>query len=103
MWCRACAKEHEGAVNVKSTSNCEDCQVKVPNFGIPSEGDKRRWCDVCAKGHAGAVNLKTNMCAACGLEPASARTVFGMPVEDRVAYFLQGRVDSEVRKTWGGR
>ena len=37
------------------TKKCEGCQLKVPSFGLPSEG-KKRWCGACAKGHMGAVN-----------------------------------------------
>ena len=31
---------------------CEDCALKVPNFGLPAEG-RKRWCGGCAKAHAG--------------------------------------------------
>jgi hypothetical protein len=45
---KACADP--AAANKK----CEDCQLKVPSFGLPAEG-KKRWCSGCAKAHAGAV------------------------------------------------
>ena len=36
------------------TKKCDGCQLKVPSYGLPSEGKKNRWCSGCAKGHAGA-------------------------------------------------
>ena len=45
-----------GAVNIMD-KKCEGCGLKVPSFGLPSEG-KRRWCAGCAKAHAGAEHLK---------------------------------------------
>ena len=47
--------------------SCEDCELKVPSFGLPAEG-KRRWCSGCAKGHAGAVrrqSMNNKMCEGC--------------------------------------
>ena len=47
---KACADP--AAANKK----CEDCQLKVPSFGLPAEG-KKRWCSGCAKAHAEAVDI----------------------------------------------
>jgi hypothetical protein len=47
------ANAHTGAVDV-SNKKCEDCELKAPRFGLPSEG-KKRWCAGCAKAHVGAV------------------------------------------------
>ena len=47
---------------------CEGCCLKVPKYGLASEG-KARWCAGCGKAE-GAVSLhKTkNMCEGCGLK-----------------------------------
>jgi hypothetical protein len=53
---------------------CEDCGLVQPNFGLPSEGEKKRWCGPCAKGHTGAVLLLPK-CEDCKLLQPS----FGFP------------------------
>jgi hypothetical protein len=52
------AKGHAGAENLVARK-CEDCQLKRPSHGLPSEGvtpGTARWCASCAKGHGGAVD-----------------------------------------------
>ena len=46
---------------------CEGCQLKQPNFGLATEGQKR-WCSGCAKAHAGAEDLTKKKCESCGLK-----------------------------------
>jgi hypothetical protein len=67
-----------GSVDVKH-KKCEDCRLKIPNFGLPGEGKTPRWCSVCAKGHTGAVNIKHKKCEICQLKQAS----FGLPSEGK--------------------
>ena len=71
-WCSGCAKGHVEAVYV-SKKKCEDCQLKLPSFGLPGDGKKRRWCFGCAKGHAGAVDVANKKCEGCGLKQPSFR------------------------------
>ena len=49
---------------------CEDCRLKQPNCGLPSER-RRRWCATCAKAHAGARDLTFRRCEDCGLKQPS--------------------------------
>ena len=70
---------HPGAIMLCIQLKCEDCNVKTPLWGMPSEGKKHRWCRVCAKAsHPGAITyVKRNrrMCLQCNLKTAS----FGIP------------------------
>jgi hypothetical protein len=82
-WCTGCAKEQPGAVNVIA-KKCEDCKLKLPSFGLPSDKAKgkartsgARWCSACAKGHAGAENLVARRCEDCQLK----RSSHGLPSE----------------------
>jgi hypothetical protein len=77
MWCSGCAKEHTGAVSL-DTRKCVECQLKMANFGMPSDG-KRMWCGGCAKQHEGAVNVVTKKCEDCRLVVPS----LGLPGEGR--------------------
>ena len=57
---------------------CEDCGLKQPRLGLPSEG-KLRWCVGCGKLHLGAVNLADKKCEDCqGKKPT-----FGLPAEGK--------------------
>ena len=54
---------------------CEDCGLKQPSYGLPSDG-KKRWCAGCGKGHKGAQYMqKQKMCEDCGLNQPS----YGQP------------------------
>jgi hypothetical protein len=55
-------------VDVKN-KKCEDCELKLPTFGLPAEG-KKRWCSGCAKAHAGAVDVGNTKCEGCLLKRA---------------------------------
>jgi hypothetical protein len=84
-WCTGCAKAHTGAVNVVN-KKCEDCQLKLPSFGLPSEGTsvrdrKVRWCSGCSKGHVGAENLVSKRCEGCGKQAS-----FGLPADGKVRW-----------------
>jgi hypothetical protein len=57
---------------------CEECQLKQPTFGLPSDRTKR-WCSGCAKGHAGAVNVVDKKCEECQLKIPN----FGLPAEGK--------------------
>ena len=62
---------------------CEDCQLKLPSFGLPAEGTGRwRWCGGCAKGHAGAVDISHKKCEDCGLKQPH----FGLPAEGKTRW-----------------
>ena len=37
---------------------CEDCGLKRPSYGLPSEGRRHRWCARCGKGHVAAQRVK---------------------------------------------
>ena len=48
---KTCAKcKNDLSSDMNTREKCEGCQLKVPNFGLPGEGKKRRWCSGCAKG-----------------------------------------------------
>jgi hypothetical protein len=74
-WCVRCGRRHaaEGAVSFLPPSNCrkcEDCHLKVGNWGFPPqhEGEKKklRWCMNCATAnHQGAVDLANARCEDC--------------------------------------
>ena len=64
-WCVGCvsAGRQESAQNKTAREKaarkqCEDCGLKVPNFGLESER-KVRWCGPCAKAHGG-VNYRAS-------------------------------------------
>eukprot|EP01050_Picozoa_sp_SAG11_P023785 SAG11_NODE_4887_length_1733_cov_1.990208_2_plen_319_part_01 len=57
-WCRLCAKASGLPVVNVQDKKCEDCGLKFPGFGLPSES-KKRWCGTCAKAHDGAVYYKS--------------------------------------------
>ena len=81
-WCTGCAKAHTGAVNVVN-KKCEDCQLKLPSFGLPRVGkNTKRWCGGCAKGHAGAVDITHKKCEGCRLKQPH----FGLPAEGRARW-----------------
>jgi len=49
------------ALGGRKRKHCEDCGLKQPCFGLPTDR-KSRWCGGCAKEHAGAVNVVTKHC-----------------------------------------
>ena len=42
----------------RAYERCEDCQLKQPTCGLPSER-RRRWCFGCSKAHTGAVGQRS--------------------------------------------
>ena len=51
-----CSKDHAGAQSTqKKHKKCEDCGLKQPSYGLPSEQGKKRWCVGCSKEHAQAL------------------------------------------------
>src|SRR6478609_2628761 len=68
-WCAKCAKNHPGAIDVKSTF-CENCEIIRPSYGL--ENDKRhRWCCNCAKLFTNAIRVSGNFCKVCNVVQAS--------------------------------
>eukprot|EP01047_Picozoa_sp_COSAG01_P076870 COSAG01_NODE_13649_length_1553_cov_3.482118_2_plen_248_part_00 len=57
------------------SAKCEDCGLKCPSYGLPTEG-RKRWCAVCGRRHAGAQPLNP-LCEDCSLK----RPSYGLPSE----------------------
>lgn len=72
-----------GAALHRSATNraCEDCGVKQPSFGLPSER-KARWCVGCIKGHVGAVNVLKKKCEGCNVKAAN----YGLSTEKKARW-----------------
>ena len=88
-----------------TTRMCEDCGLKQPSLGLPSDPKKKRWCSGCAKvstsslfiistaiasdsahlasgcakGHPGSVSFDNRKCEDCKLLIPS----FGLPSEGK--------------------
>ena len=62
----------------RGKKKCEDCQLKMPSFGLPAHG-KKRWCGGCAKAHAGVVKANNKKCEDCQLK----RPSFGLMAEGK--------------------
>ena len=84
QWCSACAKAHDGAVNINqlNQAKCEVCNEKNANFGLLAE-NRKRWCAGCGRPR-GAVSLrvekpknpklcedKSKLCEDCQEKPAT--------------------------------
>jgi hypothetical protein len=74
-WCDN-PRKYKQKQNRTKQKKCEDCGLKQPSCGLPTEG-KRWWCGGCAKGHVGAADLVSKKCEDCGLKQASC----GLPSE----------------------
>jgi hypothetical protein len=73
-----CAVNHPSSKKYYNPKKCEDCQIKVPHFGLLIEGPthaiskgKARWCGLCAKAHEGAIDVGRRKCETCQMKQPS--------------------------------
>lgn len=73
-----CKFRYKKHMKDRKENKCEDCALKKPSFGMPTDG-KMRWCKPCSLSHPGSADVCHKLCEDCKQKSPS----FGLEVRPR--------------------
>ena len=59
-----CKFRYKKHMKDRKENKCEDCALKKPSFGMPTDG-KMRWCKPCSLSHPGSADVCHKLCEDC--------------------------------------